>query len=272
MKNLIARTLTGIIFITVILSAIYIHPFWFAGVFTAITGLLINEFYSLTGYKNRSWNRLLGVAAGMYLFLASLLYAGNYCGKAIFFPYILSILILFAAELYHKEQNPVRQWGIHSVAQIYCAVSLSFLCFIPYIENQQYNPSLLAVIFVFIWLNDTSAYLTGSRWGKHRLFKRISPLKSWEGFIGGFVVVLIASQIFAGYFTFMARYEWLLFAIITVVAATFGDLTESLLKRACGAKDSGNILPGHGGILDRLDSAIFVSPPVYIFLEIITRN
>ncbi|MDR3266015.1 MAG: phosphatidate cytidylyltransferase [Tannerella sp.] len=272
MKNLTTRTLTGIIFIVVIVSAIYVHPFIFAGVFAAIIGLLITEFYSLTKYKSKLWIKVSGIIAGMYLFLASLLYAGNYCGKVIFFPYVLMLMVLFAAELYQKEQNPVRKWGILSLAQICCAVSLSFLCYIPFIENQQYNPILLLVIFVFIWLNDTGAYLTGSRLGKHRLFERISPLKSWEGFLGGFVIVLMASQVFAKYITVLNRYEWLLFAIVTVVAATFGDLMESLLKRTYGAKDSGNILPGHGGILDRFDSAIFVSPAVYIFLEIIIRN
>jgi phosphatidate cytidylyltransferase len=272
MKNLILRTLTGIIFITVIASAVYIHPFLFAGVFAAITGLLIYEFYTLTGYKGKLWSKASGIASGMYLFPAVTLYAGNYCGKAIFFPYILMIMILFVAELYQKEQNPVKRWGILSAAQVYCAVSLSFMGLVPFIENQQYNPLLLLAIFVFIWLNDTGAYLTGSCWGKHRLFERISPSKSWEGFFGGCAAVLIASQIFAKYFTLLTWYEWLLFASVTVVAATLGDLTESLLKRACGAKDSGNILPGHGGILDRFDSVILVSPASYIFLETVIRN
>jgi phosphatidate cytidylyltransferase len=248
------------------------HPFLFAGVFAAITGLQIFEFYTLTGYKSKLWGRISGIAAGMYLFPSVLLYAGNYCSKAIFFPYVLMIAVLFVAELYQKEQNPVRQWGILSAAQIYCAVSLSFLGFIPFIESQQYHPLLLLAIFTFIWLNDTGAYLTGSLWGKHRLFERISPLKSWEGFFGGYAAVLIASQIFAKYFTILTWYEWLLFATVTAVAATLGDLTESLLKRTCGAKDSGNILPGHGGMLDRFDSVILVSPAVYIFLETVIRN
>jgi phosphatidate cytidylyltransferase len=272
MKNLITRTLTGTVFVAVIVSSIYIHPFLFAGVFAVVAGWMIFEFYSLTGYKGRLRYKALGIVAGMYLFLSSLLYAGNYFGKEIFFPYFLMIMILFVAELYQKNQNPVREWGLLSVAQIYCAGSLSFLCFIPFIGNQPYNPLLLLMIFVFIWLNDTGAYLTGSRFGKHRLFVRISPLKSWEGFFGGLVIVLMASQVFAHYFTVLTRIEWLLFALITVIAATFGDLTESLLKRACGAKDSGNILPGHGGFLDRFDSAILVSPAVYIFLEIIIQN
>jgi phosphatidate cytidylyltransferase len=241
----------------------------FAGVFAAIVGGMIIEFYSLTRYKSNLWVRLLGIIAGMYLFISSLLYAGNWCGKVIFIPYILIIMVLFIAELYQKDDNPVRRWGIFSIAQIYCAVALSFLCYIPFIENQPYNPTLLLIFFIFIWLNDTGAYLTGSWLGKHRLFERISPRKSWEGFWGGFAVVLIASQVFARYLTLLTWYEWLLFATVTVVAATFGDLTESLLKRACGAKDSGKILPGHGGILDRFDSVILASPAVYILFQII---
>jgi phosphatidate cytidylyltransferase len=241
------------------------------GIFTIITGLLLNEFYTLTGYKGK-WGKALGIVAGMYLFCVSLLYAGNYCGKAIFLPYILIVIVLFVTGLYQKDRNPVSQWGLLTVAQLYCEVSLSFLCYIPFIENQQYNPILLLVIFGFIWLNDTGAFLTGSLLGKHRLFPRISPRKSWEGFFGGFVAVLIASQVLARYFTLLNCYEWLLFAVVTVVAATFGDLMESLLKRTYGVKDSGNILPGHGGMLDRFDSAILVSPAVYIFLELIIQS
>lgn len=230
---------------------------------------MIAEFYTLTQYKSKRWTRVGGIIAGMYLFIASLLYAGSRCDKAIFIPYILIIMILFVAVLFQKDENPVKQWGILFIAQIYCAVSLSFLCFIPFIESQQYNPLLLLIIFAFIWLNDTGAYLTGSQLGKHRLFKRISPLKSWEGFWGGFAVVLIASQIFARYLSILTGYEWLLLAVVTVITATFGDLTESLLKRACGAKDSGNLLPGHGGILDRFDSVTLAAPATYMLLEIL---
>jgi phosphatidate cytidylyltransferase len=166
----------------------------------------------------------------------------------------------------------VKQWALFFMAQICCAGSLSFLCFIPFIGGQQYQPLLLLMVFIFIWLNDTGAYLTGSLFGKHRLFARISPLKSWEGFWGGLIIVLAASQIFAGCFTLLTRTEWLLFATLTAVTATLGDLAESLLKRTCGAKDSGNILPGHGGVLDRFDSVMLVAPAVYIFLETVIQN
>jgi phosphatidate cytidylyltransferase len=241
----------------------------FAGVFAAIVGLMISEFYALFKYGAARWVRISGILAGMYLFIATLLYAGKYFGGVIFLPYILIIIVLFVSELYRKNENPVEQWGVMAFSQIYCAGSLSLLCFIPYWNHQKYNPLLLLTIFIFIWLNDTGAYLIGSWKGRRRLFERISPLKSWEGFWGGCAFVLIASQVFARYFTLLTWYEWLLFAVVTVVAATFGDLIESLLKRTGGVKDTGNILPGHGGILDRFDSAILVAPSVFILLEIL---
>jgi phosphatidate cytidylyltransferase len=271
LKNLITRTLTGIVFVAVIVAAILIHPLLFGAVFGIVIVLMITEFYTLSGFEGKAWIRYLGTLAGMYLFFATLLYAGKFFGSIIFLPYLLALIVLLVAQLYQKNVNPVNQWGIILFSQIYCAGSLSLLCFIPYWNHQSYNPLLLLTIFVFIWLNDTAAYLVGTWKGRHRLFKRISPLKSWEGLWGGFVVVLIVSQIFAQYFTLLTWYEWLLFAVVTVVAATFGDLMESLLKRTYGVKDSGNILPGHGGVLDRFDSVILVAPSVFILLEILLK-
>jgi phosphatidate cytidylyltransferase len=233
---------------------------------------MIAEFYSITNYKARLWTKIPGIAGGGYLLISTMLYAGKYCGGEIFLPYLLVIILLVTNELYQKDENPVRNWGLISFAQMYCAGSLSLLCFIPYLRGEQYDPFLVLMIFIFIWLNDSGAFLIGTWRGKHRLFKRISPRKSWEGFWGGFVVVILASLIISRYNTSLTCYEWLAFAVVTVVSATFGDLTESLIKRTFGVKDSGNILPGHGGILDRFDSVTLAAPAVFIFLEIIIRN
>ena len=272
MKTLLQRTLTGILFVAVIVTSICVHPLLFAGVFSIIAGFLIHEFYNLSKFQSAAWQRYLGIAGGAYLFFSSCLFAGHYIGIEIFFPYIIILLILLIAGLFLRNSNPVTQWGLIFFAQIYCAGLLSLLSFIPYMQSTAYKPLPVLMIFVFIWLNDTCAYLIGTWKGKHRLFKRISPLKSWEGFGGGLVVVMIASLVFSHFFKDMAWYYWLAFAVITVVSATWGDLIESLLKRTYSVKDAGNILPGHGGLLDRFDSAILASPVVYIFFELIIRN
>ena len=272
MKNIIQRTLTGIVFVAIVVAAICIHPLLFAGVFSVVVAFLIHELYSLSKYDGSLWQRCLGIFGGMYLFASSCLFAGNYVGNEIFIPYVAIILVLLIAGLYNRNSNPAAQWGIVFFAQLYCAGFLSLLSFIPYMLSSSYDAIPVLMIFVFIWLNDTGAFLIGSWKGKRRLFQRISPLKSWEGFFGGLVAVVIASLVFSYYYAEMEWFHWLVFAVITVVFATLGDLAESLIKRTYGVKDSGNILPGHGGMLDRFDSLILVSPAIYVYLELITRN
>ncbi|MDR0394985.1 MAG: phosphatidate cytidylyltransferase [Tannerella sp.] len=273
MKNLIQRALTGIVYAVVLVAAICIHPFLFAGVFSMIAGLLIHELYGLLKYEGPRWLRILGIFGGMYLFVATCLYAGDYAGHVVFFPYLTILLVILISGLYIRNANPVREWGTALFAQCYCAGTISLLCFIPYRVSPDYNPLPVLMIFIFIWLNDTGAYLIGSWKGKRRLFQRVSPLKSWEGFFGGLLVVVVSSLCFAYFYeNLMTWYQWLIFAFVTVISATWGDLVESLLKRTYGVKDSGKILPGHGGILDRFDSAILASPCVYVYFELLIRN
>jgi phosphatidate cytidylyltransferase len=257
------------VYVAVIVAAVYVHPLLFAGVFSLIVGQMIRELYLLLKFDAPLWLRRLGIAGGMYLFAASCLYAGSYAGYEIYLPYIIILSVLLISELYIRPSDPVGRWGAMLFAQCYCAGTISLLSFIPYMTSPVYDPLPVLMIFVFIWLNDTGAFLIGSRLGKRRLFPRISPRKSWEGFWGGILTVAAASFLCAYFFRGTAWWQWLIFALITAVAATWGDLIESLLKRTCGVKDSGKILPGHGGMLDRFDSAIFASPFVYVFFEII---
>ena len=270
MKNLIQRTLTGIIFVAVIIASICIHPLIFTGVFSVVVGFLIHEFYSMSKYEGKMWQRCLGIFAGMFLFVSSCLYAGNFTGYEIFIPYILLVITLLVSGLYTRNANPVAQWGVILFGQCYCSGLLSLLPFIPYSMSPFYDPLPVLMIFVIIWLNDTGAYLIGSWKGKRRLFPRISPLKSWEGFFGGLTVVIIASMIFSCFYSGIPWYLLLAFTVITVIFATLGDLLESLIKRTYGIKDSGNILPGHGGVFDRFDSIILAAPAGYVFFKMIS--
>lgn len=277
LKNLITRALTGIIFVAILLGAIVYGPFSFLILFSIITGLSLWEFYRLVRhYENASIKRVVSSLGGIYLFVASFIYANGYSTGDIFLPYLAFLLYTFISELYFKDSNPINNWAFAMLPQIYCAGSFSLLNFMTAVPNPEggitYQPLFVLAIFIFVWANDTGAYLVGSTMGKHRLFERISPKKSWEGFFGGMIVVLLVSQIFSWYIEEISWYHWLALSAIIVIFATWGDLTESLLKRTLGVKDSGNVLPGHGGMLDRFDSVMMATPAAYIYIEYFIRN
>ena len=277
MKNLIIRALTGIIFVVVLVSAICIHPIFFLILFCIITGLTLWEFGGLVKhYKNANLQRAVNVLGGVYLFIATFVYANGVTDGKIFLPYLLFIMLTMIAELYYKAPNPINNWAFTLFAQIYCAGSFSMLNFIGAEPGtpgvMSYTPLFIMAIFIFVWLDDTGAYLVGSLIGKRKLFERISPKKSWEGFFGGLILVLASSQAFAWFAPEISRLNWLGLATTVVLFGTWGDLIESLLKRTLGVKDSGHILPGHGGMLDRFDSVMLAVPASYIYIELFIRN
>ena len=277
MKNLIIRALTGIIFVVVLISAIYIHPIFFLILFCIITGWTLWEFGGLVKhYENANLQRTVNVLGGVYLFIATFVYANGLTDGKIFLPYLLFIMLTMIAELYYKAPNPINNWAFTLFAQVYCAGSFSILNFIGAEPGtpgvMSYTPLFIMAIFIFVWLDDTGAYLVGSLIGKHKLFERISPKKSWEGFFGGLILSLASSQAFAWFAPEINRMNWLGLAATVVLFGTWGDLIESLLKRTLGVKDSGNVLPGHGGMLDRFDSVMLAVPASYIYIELFIRN
>lgn len=277
MKNLIIRALTGIIFVVVLISAIYIHPIFFLILFCIITGLTLWEFGGLVKhYENANLQRTVNVLGGVYLFIATFVYANGLTDGKIFLPYLLFIMLTMIAELYYKAPNPINNWAFTLFAQVYCAGSFSILNFIGAEPGtpgvMSYTPLFIMAIFIFVWLDDTGAYLVGCLIGKHKLFERISPKKSWEGFFGGLILSLASSQAFAWFAPEINRMNWLGLAATVVLFGTWGDLIESLLKRTLGVKDSGNVLPGHGGMLDRFDSVMLAVPASYIYIELFIRN
>lgn len=218
--------------------------------------------------------------AGVFLFFG-FAYLGVMPGQTeILIPYLFLIIYLLVSELYLKKKNPLNNWAYAMMSQIYIALSFAMLNVLAYhsIGNEgelsnyhiQYNPILPLSIFIFTWINDTGAYCTGMLFGKHRLFERISPKKSWEGSIGGGVFSIIGAIVMAHFFPFMPISIWIGLALTVVIFGTLGDLTESLLKRTIGIKDSGNILPGHGGMLDRFDSTLMAVPAAVVYLYIIS--
>jgi cytidylyltransferase family len=219
-------------------------------------------------------NKPISILAGLFLFLC-FGYIGVVPGaNEIFIPYLFLILYLFISELYKKQSNPLNNWAYAMMSQIYIALSFALLNVLAYHSSatesvSQYNPILPLSIFIFNWVNDTGAYCTGMLFGKHRLFERISPKKSWEGSIGGAVFSIIAAIVLAHFFTFLSTGVWIGLGLTVVVFGTWGDLTESLMKRTLGIKDSGNILPGHGGMLDRFDSTLMAVPAAVVYLYLV---
>ena len=280
-NNFIQRAITGIIFVGVLIGCILGGPISFTLLFALITALTIHEFgVIISKQPDVEINKPICMLAGVFLFFG-FAYLGVMPGQTeILIPYLFLIIYLLVSELYLKKKNPLNNWAYAMMSQIYIALSFAMLNVLAYhsIGNEgelsnyqvQYNPILPLSIFIFTWINDTGAYCTGMLFGKHRLFERISPKKSWEGSIGGGVFSIIAAIVMAHYFSFMPISIWIGLALTVVIFGTLGDLTESLLKRTIGIKDSGNILPGHGGMLDRFDSTLMAVPAAVVYLYIIS--
>ena len=276
MKNLIVRTITGIIFVAAVVAS-FMRPEAMVLLFSIITGLTVWEFTGLVNERpDVTVNRFICTVAGVYFFYAMTYFCSDlYAGVAksvVFIPYLVTIVYLLIAELYLKQDDPIQDWAYTMLSQMYIALPFSLLNVLAFTANGSgmvaFNTLLPLSVFVFLWVNDTGAYCVGSLLGRHKLFPRISPGKSWEGSIGGAVFVLAAAWA-VSYFlddVMLNLYEWLGLGLVVVVFGTWGDLVESLFKRTLGVKDSGSILPGHGGMLDRFDSSLLAIPAAVIYL------
>ncbi|GAB6866008.1 MULTISPECIES: phosphatidate cytidylyltransferase [Bacteroides] len=278
-NNFIKRAITGVLFVAILVGCILSNPLSFGILFTIISALTIYEFGQLVNMRAEgvNINKMITMLGGAYLFLAIMGFCTNEGqeGSKIFIPYVLLLLYMMISELYLKKENPILNWAYSMLSQLYIGLPFAMLNILafnydPTYSSVSYNPILPLSIFIFLWLNDTGAYCIGSLIGKHRLFERISPKKSWEGSIGGGVVAIGVSFVLAHYFPFMSMWEWAGLALVVVVFGTWGDLTESLFKRQLHVKDSGTILPGHGGMLDRFDSALMAIPAAVAYIYALT--
>ena len=276
-NNFIQRAVTGVLFVIVLVGCILYSPLSFGILFTIISVLSVHEFAQLVSKSSEvSINKTITALGGAYLFLALMSFCTQQSvGARVFLPYLGLLLYMMITELYLKKKNPTGNWAYSMLSQLYVALPFALLNVLAFQNSSEtgsvtYNPILPLSIFVFIWLSDTGAYCVGSLIGKHRLFERISPKKSWEGSIGGGIFSIASSLGFAHFFPFMPGWPWVGLAIVVVIFGTWGDLTESLMKRQLGIKDSGNILPGHGGMLDRFDSALMAIPAAVVYLYALT--
>lgn len=283
MKNLIVRTITGVLFVAAIVTC-FLRPEAMILLFALVTGLTIWEFTGIVNdIEGVTTNRLITTVAGVYFFFSIAGYCSGIVPSAVFIPYLLTIVYLFIAELYTKALNPINNWAYTMLAQMYIALpfsTINVLAFRATGDGVVYNYLLPLSVFIFLWTNDTGAYLSGSLFGKHKLFPRVSPGKSWEGSIGGGLLVLAMAAV-VGFYETSALHsgaadvalsipQWMGLGLVVVFFGTWGDLVESLFKRTIGIKDSGNILPGHGGMLDRFDSSLMAFPAAVVYLYTLT--
>lgn len=276
MKNLIVRSITGVFFVTAVVTC-FLRPEAMMFLFALVTGLTIWEFTGIVNnLENVTVNRLVATVAGVYFFLAMAGFCAGMVSSAAFIPYLLTVVWLFVSELYTRAVNPIDNWAYTMLSQMYIALPLSMINVLAFQTADGmvvYNRLLPLSIFIFLWTNDSGAYCCGSLLGRHKLFPRVSPGKSWEGSIGGGLLVLAvaaAIAVFAcddnGGTGMVELLRWMGLGLVVVVFGTLGDLVESLFKRTIGIKDSGSILPGHGGMLDRFDSTLMAVPAAVVYL------
>lgn len=276
MGNFNTRTLTAVWIVIFILGGFWLHPISFF-----ITGLLLiagaqYEYYLMIKNTGIRPQIISGIIAGCLLYIVSTLVASGLAGGEFFLVMIPMALIIMIIELYRKQDKPFNSLAHTFFAIIYIAIPFSIFPFSAFSRTGfssllahpdiVFSPGIVVGFLLLLWANDTGAYLTGIAIGRHRLLERISPRKSWEGFFGGIIIAILAAWLLSGWLGILDTVEWIVISLIISIVGTFGDLIESMLKRSSGVKDSGSFLPGHGGFLDRFDSAIISFPPVYLFV------
>ncbi|GHT34466.1 phosphatidate cytidylyltransferase [Bacteroidia bacterium] len=268
MNNFWKRTISGIVYVALIVFAVFASNLITAVILSILSALTTYEFHKNTNkLENVNVNPIIPAIASIApLGYFVLLTVKNYYNIAFIFAglYFVFGLYVFIAEIFRQKNNPINNIAYTFLGQIYIA-----LPFLLMYGIKEINDIFLLALFVLIWANDTFAYLAGSTFGKHRMCKRISPKKSWEGFAGGLLGALIVAFVFSRFEAHFDVFAWFGFAALVVVFGTLGDLLESLMKRTIGVKDSGTIMPGHGGLLDRFDSLLLAAPVVFIYLQIV---
>lgn len=260
----LVRAISGIVYMALVVGLLLI-PGWGLPILALLFATLAAaEFLTITGGKtNFRWSCLIAIFAVMCLVIApmDLIYSA---------VWIISLLMCLCTSLYSKEKESVKRLALVMAVQVYVGAPLAFMVAMGYWVA---SPMAVLAVFFFLWINDTGAFTVGSLCGRHKLFERISPNKTWEGFIGGLVFTLLAAVLFSLYasnwFDLPSNlWLWIGMGALVTVAGTYGDLFESRLKRLLQIKDSGAIMPGHGGILDRIDSLLFAMPAVCVYLAL----
>lgn len=268
-KNIITRSISGAVYVGLLVGAVFSGGIWIILLTSIFAMVGVYEFTSMTSEgKYPRFASLLDISAAVILqVVAGATFTASRRGfMTLLMIYLLLVIFRTVSQLYSVKRNPVNSLSRSMMAQMYVAMPLamlSALCFM-------YPAPVVLALLIFIWVNDTGAFCVGSMIGRHKLFERISPKKTWEGFWGGMTFCVIAAFVMRGlfgqYYGMFSYGDLCRFGILASIFATFGDLVESQIKRTCGVKDSGRLIPGHGGILDRIDSLLLVVPVSLIYL------
>ena len=267
MKEFWKRSISGLLFAVVLLGAILLGPWSFALLFGLFSIFILREFYELSKAAGVSPQKNLGIGIGALIFTLTFLNAKGIITVSLVGFYLSVLFVIPACELFRLKKNALENIAVTLFGIFYVIYPFTLFHFFVFPSDNQYDPTLLIFLFILIWAFDSGAYLFGVSFGRHKLFEKISPKKSWEGFFGGWFLTLVFALALHRLFP---RYEpgfMLLIATVVTITGTIGDLVESMIKRNLGVKDSGKFLPGHGGLLDRFDSMLFASPFVYLVIH-----
>ncbi len=269
MNNFWKRLITGVVFLVVLISGIMINQWTFAVIFAAIDVLALGEFYNACRQKGYQPLAVYSTAVALISFAISFMSAANIIGRQSLLLIVPMLVPIYIVILFSHRSNPVASIATTLYGLVYIGLPFALVSPIAF-HTGSYQSILVLGMFVIIWINDTCAYCVGKLIGRHHMFERISPKKTWEGLIGGASIAIAGSYVLAHLSNVLTPQQWAVSAAIIVVFGTLGDLTESQFKRTIGIKDSSNLLPGHGGFLDRFDSIILAIPVIFTYLQLFT--
>ena len=274
LKDIGTRAVAGTLYILFILLGVLGGRFSFVIIFGSILGISLFEFYRMMEKDtSHAISKIFNIVMGVVIFFSVFLYLEEISTIALPISVLLYLLILISSAIFIKRQDILHGIIYSGFGQMYITMPMSLLLFMSYFfpgesSGVGYHYAPVLAIFVFIWVNDTAAYFFGSLLGKRKLMEHISPKKSVEGFVAGILFTVIASIIFARIYQDYSVVFWIGSGVVVAIFGTMGDLFESLIKRTSDVKDSGNLIPGHGGILDRIDSLLIAIPAIYLYFTI----
>lgn len=268
-SNLTQRIITALLGGALIITAMLYSPVSFWLLFLLIGILTQYEFYKLLGLSGNSPLIIYGTVCGATLNILTYLIESGQMPFKLYYLIVPILTATFFIKLFKpNDDKPFQNLGFTFLGIIYVAVPFALVNELV-IDGEHFKPMIMLGILIILWVNDSGAYFSGTLFGKRKLFERISPKKTWEGFIGGAICSLLASLIFSRFYPEIELWKWLVIATIIFSTGTLGDLVESLFKRSIDIKDSGSIIPGHGGFLDRFDGLLLSLPFILTFLKIV---